>query len=105
MPLLELDLPLLELLDFALDDEDFAELLLFALLELDFTELEDFAELLDTLELDFAELDDTGGSELLDATLELLWIASHFAVIVKIPDAVEGIAVTILSSSSQPKKV
>ena len=49
--LLELDLPL-ELLDFALEDEDlaelelvFTELLLFALLELDLTELEDLAEL------------------------------------------------------------
>ena len=94
-------LPLLEL-DFALDDEDFAELL-----ELDFTELLDLAELeLDftLLELDFAELDDAGGSELLEATLELLWIAAHFADTDKSSDTVAGISVTMSLPHFQPAK-
>ena len=88
LSLLELELPSAELL------EDLPILLLdFASLELDLASLLEEV----TLELDFAELD--------DATLELLGIDFHSADITKLPDAVEGIAVTISSPSSQPKNV
>lgn len=95
-PLLLLDLPVLEL-DFAL-----AELLEdFALLELDFTLLETgFTELLEEM----LELDDTGGSELLDATLELFGVAVHLADTDKSSDTVAGISVTMSLPHFQPAK-
>ena len=101
----ELELDCAELL------EDLAELELgCTLLELDFTELEDFAELeldfselLDTLELDFAELDEAGGSELLEATLELLGSSCHTAETNISPEAVAGISVIKSEPYLQPR--
>ena len=101
LPLLELDLTLLE--DLPLLELDFAEELLeleltFTELELDCTLLEaGFTELLDeTLELDVTEL--------LDATLELLGISSHTATTLISPDAVAGISFTSSEPYLQPKK-
>ena len=94
-PLLLLELALAELLeDFALLELDFTELLDLAELELDFT----------LLETGFAELDNAGGSELLDATLELLGVAVHLADTDKSSDTVAGISVTMSLPHFQPAK-